>query len=511
MHRTRRQFLRTAALGAGAVALSGCGASGSGPAGIAAARSGSTLRSTWGDPLGDGQLQIGPGEGLVERLDLGPRSAGVGLLATLSHLTDAHVLDASSPARVTFLNRLGSPFESTFRPQEALTVQVLAGAVAAVRAMRPDVVIQGGDLIDNVQSNELAHALAVLGGGLVHPGSGPDGYYGVQLASDPDPFYYRPDVDAPRYSGLLTDAVRAFTCRGLGVPCLPVLGDHDALVAGELVPTPLTRSLAVGRRALWDLPVGLKLPPGFRLQPGGSGGESSPDGPPDPVLVGELLSQAIGGPTVPVPADPARRELSIPEVVARLRASTSRVAASQGTRLDYTVDVGAGLRLLVLDLARRDGGSGGVVAAGQTEWLTGQISTAGRRWVIVVSHQPLSDSVGGVQILDLLADAPFVIATLAGHTHRNRVTPRPAPAGGYWQLETASLIDYPQQARALRLFATADGGVALQTWMLDHVFPGSLGTISRKLSYLNAQGGRPQGFSGSRLDRNVVLYRRPPA
>ena len=49
------------------------------------------------------------------------------------------------------------------------------------------------------------------------------------------------------------------------------------------------------------------------------------------------------------------------------------------------------------------------------------------------------------------------------------------------------------------------GGVAIQTWMLDHVFPGTLGTISRELSYLDAQGGRVQGFAGGRLDRNVVL------
>ena len=44
--------------------------------------------------------------------------------------------------------------------------------------------------------------------------------------------------------------------------------------------------------------------------------------------------------------------------------------------------------------------------------------------------------------------------------------------------------------------------------MLDHVFPGPLGTISRELAYLDAQGGRPGGFAGTRLDRNVRLYRR---
>jgi hypothetical protein len=54
---------------------------------------------------------------------------------------------------------------------------------------------------------------------------------------------------------------------------------------------------------------------------------------------------------------------------------------------------------------------------------------------------------------------------------------------------------------------TAGGGVAIQTWMLDHAFPGDLGTISRQLAYLDAQGGRPKGLAGGRLDRNVTLYR----
>ncbi|MGH2895706.1 MAG: hypothetical protein ACRDPM_20900, partial [Solirubrobacteraceae bacterium] len=68
------------------------------------------------------------------------------------------------------------------------------------------------------------------------------------------------------------------------------------------------------------------------------------------------------------------------------------------------------------------------------------------------------------------------------------------------------LIDYPQQARALRVLATNDG-VAIQAWMLDHLFPGELGTISRQLAYLDAGGGRPQEFAGERPDRNVTLFR----
>jgi hypothetical protein len=179
-----------------------------------------------------------------------------------------------------------------------------------------------------------------------------------------------------------------------------------------------------------------------------------------------------------------------------LRAGTSQ-------SLDYSADVGRNLRLIMLDLARRDGGSGGRVRPDQPGWLASQLSAAEGRWVIVVSHQPLASSEGGEQLLALLDAHPRVIAVLAGHTHRNSIEPR----AGYWLINTASLIDYPQQARALRVLATAGGGVAIQTWMLDHVGAGDLGPISRQLAYLDAQGGRPKDFAGGRLDRNVTLYR----
>jgi 3',5'-cyclic AMP phosphodiesterase CpdA len=495
---TRRQALAEALAGAGALALSGCGPSGGRPP----AASGSTLESTWVDPLVVGVLSVGPGERLLERRELASPAETTGVIATLAHVADAHVLDGSSPARVTFLDRLGPPFQSTFRPHETLSAQVLAGIARAVRALRPDAVIQGGDLIDNAQANELAHALEALLGGRVSPGSGTRGYYGVQLAANPDPFYYRPDLDAPRHPGLLSRAADEFDSEGVSGRVYPVLGDHDILVAGEVPPSAETQALAVGERALWELPPGLTVPGGARqLTTTGS-----PDGPPRAELVGQFLAQALAGPTVRVPADPARRQLAADEAVRRLAAGAATVRGEPGT-LDYAVDVSPQLRLIALDLARRDGGSGGLVRPEQPAWLEAELAVTKQPWVIVVSHHPLDSSVGGGEILALLDRHPRVIAALSGHTHRNLIRPRLSPAGGYWLISTASLIDYPQQARALRVLATREGGVAIQTWMLDHVFPGDLGTISRGLAYLDAQGGRPEGFAGDRFDRNVTLYR----
>lgn len=491
---TRRQALAAAAGGACTLALGACAGA------LRPAPNGSTLQGTWTGGNGSGELAPAAGAALIDRTELAPRAALAAPLCTLAHLTDAHLLDAQSPARVTFLERLGPPFTSTFRPHETLTAQVLDGAVRAIDALAPDVVIQGGDLIDNAQANELAWALAALRGGRVEPASGPGGYFGVQSASDPDPFYYRPDLDAPRHPGMLATATRVFSALGLRAPCYPVLGDHDLLVQGVVTPTAQTDAIARGGRAVWELPDDLRLPAGAsRLV------AAAPDGLSGGAQIQPLIEQVLSAPAVAVPPDGRRRELAAQQVVTQLRRAAGVTAA--GPLLDYTLDLGERLRVIVLDLVRRAGGSGGLVAPDQPRWLSKQLAGADGRWVLVFTHQPLASSAGGDALLGLLDRHPRVLAAVSGHTHRNRIVPRPGPRGGYWLISTASLIDYPQQARALRVYATP-AGAALQTWMLDHV-PGGvagLGDISRELAFLDAQGGRPQGFAGGPLDRNVTLY-----
>jgi 3',5'-cyclic AMP phosphodiesterase CpdA len=508
---TRRDLIRGLCAGGGrAVALRWSGAAlgsgllleacGRGASGRVPSADGSTLRSTWRDPDGSGTLRVGPGESLLARTELGPASPRRRVLATLAHVSDAHVLDAQSPARVPFLARLGPPFTSTFRPHETLTAQVLAGVLRAVAALEPDAVIQGGDLIDNAQQNELDWALAVLGGGDVVAASGGPGYHGVQEAANPDPLYYRPELDAPRHPGLLAEALRSFTSPGLRAPWYPVLGDHDLLVAGVVPPSPLSQGIAAGSRAVWELPA--DLPARIGTLTGTSA--SAPDGLGDPSAIGGLVSHLLDAASVDVPGDPHRNEVSAGGLVDRLRAAGA--GGGSGGELDYSFDVGSAVRVIVLDLVRREGGSGGVVHPGQPAWLASELEAAGERTVVVFSHQPLDTTASGPGLLAELDRSPRVLAAVWGHTHRNRITPRPGPSGGYWLISTASLVDFPQQARALRVVETGRG-VALETWMLDHVSPaGGLGEISRELAYLDAAGGRPQGFAGRRVDRNAVLY-----
>ncbi|MGZ6706887.1 MAG: metallophosphoesterase [Solirubrobacteraceae bacterium] len=479
---------RLAATLLAATVLAGCG--GAATRAAPPDRGGSTLVATWADPDGDGILQRAPGEPLRARTDLAPAARPGRVLGTLAVLTDVHVRDEESPARVPFLDRLGGAFSSTFRAQDALSAQVLDAAVRSVDAVRPDAVLVTGDLIDNAQANEMALARTVLNGGLARPDSGGPGYDGVQLASDPDPAYYRPDVDPPRHPGLLGAAQRPFRAPGLDAPWYAVPGNHDLLLAGEVARTAATNAVAVGSAMLTRPAAGLDLP---RREAALS-----------PAYVDRVLSGGLPGQTRRVPADPQRRELTPTQAIGALRAAAGH--GGSGPRMDQAFDAG-GVRVIALDTVRRRAGSTGELQAGQVAWLARELRAAGGRRVIVASHQPLTKVSGAAPALALLDRDPHVVALLAGDSHHNRVVARRTPAGGYFVIETASLADYSQQGRALRIRATAGGGTEIDTWMLDTA-ASPLADTARALAYLDAQGGRPAGDAGTRADRNVRLFLR---
>ncbi len=466
------------------------------------APSGSTLDGTWADRDGDGTLERGPGEPLLDRTELAPAAPAKRILTSFVQITDSHVRDEESPARASLLDRLDPDLNSTFRPQEAASPQVLAAIVAATNAVEPDAVLLSGDLIDSAQSNEASQLLDALRGGAVDPDSGAPGYEGPQEASNPDPFFYRPDLDAPVHPGFLDSVEVGFRSPGLAAPWYPLVGNHDLLVQGEVPSTPDLDALATGRRLLTGLRESLRLPKERRSS------EDELALPDEAALSPELVDRVIGrglpGPSERVAADPARRHLPPQTLLRRLRAASG--AGGAGPLMDYSFNLGPRVRVIAVDLVNRDGGSGGIVSPGQPAWLRKELRRAGERWVIVMTHQPLDGSAGGGRLLAELDRDPHVIATLAGDTHANSLVPRESEAGGYWQIETSSLADYPQQARAIRIVETAGGGVALETWMIDGT--GSrLADVARELSYLDAQGGRPQGHAGEPADRNARLFR----
>jgi len=108
-------------------------------------------------------------------------------------------------------------------------------------------------------------------------------------------------------------------------------------------------------------------------------------------------------------------------------------------------------------------------------------------------HQPLfypdtiegsSSVVSDATLLSYLHAYPNLILWIAGHRHVNTVTPQPDPEGdptlGFWEVETASLHDFPQQFRTFDIRRNSDNTVSIIATNVDPaVMEGSPAATSR--------------------------------
>ncbi|MGV7637386.1 TIGR03767 family metallophosphoesterase, partial [Mycobacterium kansasii] len=71
---------------------------------------------------------------------------------------------------------------------------------------------------------------------------------------------------------------------------------------------------------------------------------------------------------------------------------------------------------------------------------------------------------GGV-VVKTLTDHPNVIAWVNGHTHKNEMIPHtgPTPKQSFWEINTASHVDFPQLARIIEVADNRDGTISLFT------------------------------------------------
>jgi len=505
-------------------------------------------------------LGPGPGEAHALRCDLGapepldlhePRG-----VVSLVHVTDLQLADVQSPGRMEFIDRQAgrpgwAPLIPMHRPQEAMVAHAVDALLRAIRVLpptsltgrAPEVVVSTGDAIDNRQENELAWLMALLSGETVRASSGGSAFEGVQAPDWPDPRYWHPDDVAddwkaalgfPTVPGLLELATQPFRAAGLDVAWLGCFGNHEALVHGVAPGTP-----AYDRALVGDIKA-LELAEGFD--------------PADPEARFLAEPEAfLSGPSRAVAPDPARAAITRRRFVeAHLAAPGLPVghgytpADALAGRAYYAWDGLEGMRFIVLDTSHAAGGSAGSVGRDQLSWLEARLAEVhtvyrdpdGRRvagggaerLVLVFSHhgsttlhnrRPLADEPPpalGDEVVALLQRFPNVVAWVNGHTHHNAVRARPSaehPDGGFWELTTASVADWPSQARVIEVARVAPGWCRVRATMLDHSGPlrpdldeGPLGlaALHRELA-ANAPGRGIGGMSAGRpSDRNVDLF-----
>ena len=254
-------------------------------------------------------------------------------------------------------------------------------------------------------------------------------------------------------------------------------GNHDELVQGNFpASTMQLNALATG-----PLKV-ISPPPGV-----------GPNEFPDYLRKGLVVSPYVRQ----VTADPDRKLLSRKEVVEEHFRTTGTPVGhgfSERNRQDGTAYYAfdrRGVRFLVLDTVNPNGYADGSLDATQFAWLGDQLKKAGDRLVVVASHHtsgtmtnPLVGTGGdtaqrvlGDEVVALLLAHPHVVAWVNGHTHTNQVWARKRSdgTGGFWEINTASHVDWPQQSRLIEIVDNADGTLSIFTTMVDHAGPASYG------------------------------------
>ncbi|MFO0677859.1 MAG: metallophosphoesterase [Polyangiaceae bacterium] len=442
---------------------------------------------------GWGTYTVGAGRPMVDRtLDGSPAPTpthGRKRVARFVHASDFQLADDESPSRVAAADG-PPPIEGAFRPQEGYQCRVMDAMVRTLNAIHGevpvDLVVLGGDNVDNAQANELAWMLRILDGG--------DAF----ACDSGDPNDVEPGPD--------NDAKDVFTPVGLDMPWLWVTGNHDAEIQGNFAVDDARIAETIGTEC--------------------KGGTRDYREPGAPIHRGT------------VPADPARRPMVPLDLMARVGAATGKKGppghgidayARTSGHATYAYDVpGSPVRFLVVDTAAETGGADGIVRKADVEQVVMPALEGAKRdgkWVVVVSHHAVDrlgdgSSAGGPTRTDVLTPREWerivtqnrnVILDLVGHAHTHRVRVLGSGSAGTWEMQTSALADFPNQVRLVEIWDEGGGSISIRSASVDFDTKGSvLAERARTLAILDFTTGWSPIETVKPEDENVVLWLKKP-
>jgi len=530
-------------------------------------------------PESSGCLTHGSGEPLlvIDRLcNADPRRlARRQSLFACYHLTDSHHSDTATGRSFEIarqFDRGDGELGRAYRVWAPFTGATLVSAVRTLSACkasalsgRPvDMLVLGGDFINNSQVNELSSFASIFRGETTRPFKQGFTLHGTQFTHEPEAVRKRCSVAEAvadllcchKHAKPLTFRKAASTpiagSQPLPYPAAFVLGNHDLKALGHMSHSWLLSLWAMQPfKALTKRPV--QVDEIKQLTKGLNSREASVRAAAVKGIVKLFwrerrnLSLAWSG------FDFSRRGVSLKKAWRSLEPLLAGLPCERsGEEAYYTCRPVPGLVLVMLDTTARGGSGEGQLEHEQFTWLERELKQAENRQelAIVISHHPsykLVDrtphpgSGGPIHLardfIKLLLNSKAVIAHVAGHTHTNRVLLRrhlSHPSRAYWEINTCSMVEWPQQFRFLELFRNGDGTLSLVTHMMNHQAPPqatlvdvkpdalvltedtavSLASYARTLSYrdglLGAESMSGRHAVGRHHDRNVELLIRDP-
>jgi len=387
---------------------------------------------------------------------------------------------------------------------------------------------------------------------------------------DPDqapPSASSPYAAWPRYPGLMDRAQQVFTAEGLNVPWYTTRGNHDTIWQGTFLPPAAIKLLLT---SCFKIFPNDKFDP-TRYQGGQTEGDCSLcDDLEDPAFQSAQLQEARL-----VPPDPDRRFLQGNEYKKLHRGADNDhgfgyVSGKQNKKsngaAEYYAFTKNGIRFIAIDTNAEGGDASGNVDDPQYNWVKKQLKKAKKKGMLAVgfSHHPLRSQTatvadenapacespedsqcdldprdstpihrglkGDKSMKKLFLKFPNFIAYVAGHIHENEITPYEKSNGksGFWQIATASEIDWPQQGRLIEIMDNKDGTLSIFGTVVDTAAPigapasgpanvftdSQLGSLSRLLAANDPQSGVTGSVNshaeGKKKDRNVELLLKNP-